>query len=154
MDGIVAILPKFFQSLPFWVQIGWILSFFLFVAMSCFAVASWSITHHKNSELMQVILPELKSLRKFLSERVESGRGNYFDPAAYSSYFESGNRLLEQAKSQNKNLFENLLPVPVPEASKTTDFDGRGYYTKSQFTPLIENVDRMLALIESTGSVK
>lgn len=149
---IVTSLSKFFQSLSIWMQIGWALSLFLFIGMSCLALISWSISNHERneSELTRIIYPELKSLRRFLSKKVETPGGNYFDPAAYRDYFETGNNLLEQAKLSNPALFKNLKRIPMPESSKTTDFDGRGYFTKGQFRHLIETVDRMLALIEES----
>ena len=97
------------------------------------------------------IFPELKTLEAHLKANIFSdARQLYPYSREYSIYFDRTNALLVKLKEIEGALFDGIEVVPVPKPVKVDEYDSTKYIEKESFRPLIENVDRCLAIISAS----
>lgn len=85
------------------------------------------------------------STAKALTQGSHGRPSRYFDPGHYLEYF----KRFEAAVNELRALDSRFLAVPkrpLPEPSKTTDFEGRGYLLRQHLDKLKEDIDLTLAI--------
>ena len=83
---------------------------------------------------------KLAGIHKILAELL-SGKGRFFDPPVVLEYFESYNLLREELIKYLPELYSDLPEREIPIASKTTDFEGRGYIILTPMSTLKRDLD-------------
>jgi len=104
-----------------------------------------------DKEISKKHLPELETLQRQLTAQVFSSRARYFDPSAYKTFFDRAIRTVTRIKALDAHIFGDIEDIQIPQGSGTTDFEGRGYFTLSQFRPLENSIERCLALIHANA---
>lgn len=117
-----------------------------FVALSIFLMNKSSVKLNEADEILNIYRPYLENIQKTLEVAIEKGK--YFDPAYYLEYFDAYNNILTRLNEHNPEVFSVLPKRMKPVASKTTDFDGRGYLIKSPFNKLLEDISLTIELID------
>ena len=89
---------------------------------------------------LSVIFAKLAGLHKIVLTRLKGG-GQYFDPPTVLEYFEQYERLASQLRALLPAYFSDLPKRKMPEPSKTTDFEGRGYITVGPLAALLRDLE-------------
>src|SRR5919206_134262 len=89
---------------------------------------------------LSVVFAKLAGLHKIVSARL-SGGGNYFDPPTVLEYFERYESSAAQLRALLPAYFSDLPKREMPEPSKTTDFDGRGYIKAGPLAALLRDLE-------------
>jgi hypothetical protein len=100
------------------------------------------------SEVKTKLFPETETLEKQIGLDIFAEDAKYFNPKVYRSYFERGVSLINRLKQIDSTLFADISQ-DIPEPHASTDFEGLGYYVKSDFQPLMNNLERIIALIKA-----
>lgn len=85
-------------------------------------------------------IKELRLKLKVLRQRVETlllSGGRNFDPGQTQQLFITFLDYQEKLKRLFPSLFAEQVYYPIPLPSQTTDFDGRGYFTREQLKSLL-----------------
>jgi hypothetical protein len=89
---------------------------------------------------LSVVFAKLAGLHKIIRESL-SGRGRYFDPPTVLEYFHQYSKLAAELRTQLPELYADLPERGIPEPSKTTDFEGRGYITTVPLGALLRDLE-------------
>lgn len=87
-----------------------------------------------------IAFAKLAGLQKILNGRLAGG-GRYFDPPSVLDYFHQFKNLRQQLIEELPELYSDMPEREIPIASKTTDYEGRGYITLSPLNTLKNDVD-------------
>lgn len=100
-------------------------------------------------------IAKLKALRdsvSFCLYTYHNGVTQYFDPKTTEDLFLRYNSLSDVLKSKNPSYFEDL-PVRNFKSSGTTDYEGRGYFTRNSLEVLLMDIDYCLRILSELTTV-
>lgn len=88
---------------------------------------------------------KLEALLKRMQPYLE-GRGKYFNPVIIHEHFDAFSNLRDRIMDSLPEVYSDFPIREKPESSNTTDFDGKGYVTRSQVETIIADIKQMLEL--------
>ena len=91
-----------------------------------------------------MLFPESPRERLYASEN--------FDPLRVEDLFSRFQTLRNEIITNYKDYF-NDFPVRIEKSSGTTDYEGRGYFTRSQLTTLLSDIEYCLNILEGLSTV-
>jgi hypothetical protein len=100
-----------------------------------------------NPKISAVRAPQLEAFVDKVRDRLSDPRSQYFDPAIYLEWFEEFRGVVRELKELEPDLFEPLQLRELPEASRTSDNEGRGYLTRPPFETLSNDIHLALKII-------
>lgn len=83
----------------------------------------------------------LKRIQPYLG-----GRGRYFQPDVIHEHYDVYSQLREQIISALPEVYSDFPVREKPQASNTSDFDGKGYIVRSQVGVMIADIKQMLEI--------
>jgi hypothetical protein len=101
-------------------------------------------------------LVNLKALRESVSyclDNFSEGAARYFDPKNVGNLFDRFDTLSALLQEKYKSDFVDLPDIDSTP-SKTTDYEGRGYFTRQQMQVLLMNIDYCIDLLSQSVTVE
>lgn len=94
-----------------------------------------------------MLTTKLEALRAAAAAKIGDPRSRYLDPLNTLDLWERYEPLRDALREQFPEVLGDLPVRPRPVSSGTTDHDGRGYITRSNFEQLIQDITYCLALL-------
>jgi len=96
----------------------------------------------------------LADLEHSFQKQLKGKNAIYFDPDSVGPLINDWEKLKADLQSEHSDRLEHVEFHKKAEASRTTDFDGRGYFTRGQIADALDDVKRCTGLLPAVPELK